>query len=480
MTQPTFPPFHQANIIIVGDVMLDRFYYGKAERISPEAPVPVVNIERLEDIPGGAANVAMNIAALGAQCQLAGITGQDEAAEVLQQRLHSVGVRCEFHQSSHDTIVKSRIMSAQQQLLRMDFEQRFTTDDAAKLLAKATLKDADVLILSDYDKGTLADPKIWIAQAKSQNIPVLVDPKGTDFDKYCGADLITPNLTEFEAVVGAVTSEADLIAKAQDLIEQLDIAAILITRSEKGMSLIRRDQAEFHLPAIAKEVADVTGAGDTVISTLAAALGAGESLETAVTLANIAASVVVSKLGTAVVSAPELNAEYRRYHQQDQDNVDPHRGALTPEQLKLAVDLAKQRGEKIVFTNGCFDILHAGHVSYLEQARSLGDRLIVAINEDTSVTRLKGEGRPINTAARRQTVLAGLSTVDWVTRFDGDTPENLLRLIQPDVLVKGGDYDKKGVVGWEIVEGYGGKVNVMSFVDNCSTTAIVDKIRQDK
>ncbi len=479
-----FPQFHTTNIRVIGDVMLDRFYYGKAERISPEAPVPIVNIERLEDIPGGAANVAMNIAALGAHCQLAGITGKDEAAEVLQQRLHSVGVRCDFQQSSHDTIVKSRIMSAQQQLLRMDFEQRFTADDAAQLIAKITLQDADVLILSDYDKGTLVEPKAWIAQAKSHNIPVLVDPKGSDFGKYQGADLITPNLTEFEAVVGAVASEADLISKAQDLIARLDIAAILITRSEKGMSLIRQDQPEFHLPAIAKEVTDVTGAGDTVISTLAAALGAGESLETAVTLANIAASIVVSKLGTAVVSAPELNAEYSRYQQQDHDNADPHshnnRGALTPEQLKLAVDLAKQRGEKIVFTNGCFDILHAGHVSYLEQARSLGDRLIVAINEDASVTRLKGEGRPINTADRRQTVLAGLSTVDWVTVFDGDTPENLLRLIQPDVLVKGGDYDKKGVVGWEIVEGYGGEVNVMSFVDNCSTTAIVDKIRQDK
>ncbi len=473
------PSFHTAKIFVIGDVMLDRFYYGKAERISPEAPVPVVNIERLEDIPGGAGNVAMNIAALGAQCQLAGITGQDEAADVLQQRLNSVGVRCDFYQSTHDTIVKSRIISSHQQLLRMDFEQRFTAEDAVGLMAESTLEDVDVLILSDYNKGTLADPQAWIKQAKSQNIPVLVDPKGTDFGKYRGVDLITPNLTEFETAVGAVESEADLIIKAQDLIERLDIKAILITRSEKGMSLIRRDKPEFHLPAIAKEVADVTGAGDTVIATLAATLAAGENLETAVTLANIAASVVVSKLGTATVSSPELQVEHARH--QGTNNTDHSiAGVVSSEQLKLAVEQAKQRGERIVFTNGCFDILHAGHVAYLEQARAQGDRLVLAINTDESVSKLKGQGRPINTASRRLAVLAGLASVDWVTCFEGDTPENLLREIQPDILVKGGDYDKKGVVGWEIVEAYGGEVKVMGMTPNCSTTAIVEKINADK
>ncbi len=477
-----FPDFRQANVVVIGDLMLDRFYFGKTKRISPEAPVPVVNVERLEDIPGGAANVAMNIASLGANCSLSGITGQDEAAQVLEERLRSVSIECAFHQTTqHPTIIKSRIISAHQQLLRMDFESRFTLESAVGMAdkVKPLLVNGGVMVLSDYDKGTLHDPQQWIKLAKANAMTVLVDPKGNDFSKYRGADLITPNLTEFETVTGEIQSEADLIEKAKKLIADFDIKAVLITRSEQGMSLITNENTEFHLPAIAKEVADVTGAGDTVIATLAAALAAGQSLQQAVTLANVAASIVVSKLGTSTVSEPELFAEYQRHqgtHQSDHSFV----GAVTVEQLKIAVDQAKKRGEKIVFTNGCFDILHAGHVSYLHQARAQGDRLIVAINSDESVTKLKGKGRPINTADRRQIVLAGLADVDWVTVFEGDTPEDLLRQIQPDILVKGGDYDKKGVVGWEIVEGYGGEVRVMGLTENCSTTAIVNKIHQDR
>lgn len=477
-----FPDFRQANVVVIGDLMLDRFYFGKTKRISPEAPVPVVNIERLEDIPGGAANVAMNIASLGAKCSLSGITGQDEAAKVLQQRLSCVSIECAFHQTTqHPTIIKSRIISAHQQLLRMDFESRFTVESGVGMEEQVTplLSKDGVMILSDYDKGTLHDPQQWINLAKANAMTVLVDPKGNDFSKYRGADLITPNLTEFEAVAGEIQSEADLIEKAKKLIADYDIKAVLITRSEQGMSLITNDNTEFHLPAIAKEVADVTGAGDTVIATLAAALAAGQSLQQAVTLANVAASIVVSKLGTSTVSEPELFAEYQR-HQGKHQSDHSFAGAVTVEQLKIAVDQAKKRGEKIVFTNGCFDILHAGHVSYLHQARTQGDRLIVAINSDESVTKLKGKGRPINIADRRQVVLAGLADVDWVTVFEGDTPEELLKEIQPDILVKGGDYDKKGVVGWEIVEGYGGEVRVMGLTENCSTTAIVNKIHQDR
>lgn len=475
-----FPEFHQARIAVIGDLMLDRFYYGKASRISPEAPVPVVNVDRLEDVPGGAANVAMNIASLGAQCNITGITGADEAANVLKQKLHAVGVNCLFHQAAHAcTIIKSRVISSHQQLIRLDFEKRFTEQVAQDMehLAEHVTDNAKVIVLSDYNKGTLAHPQYWIEKARNKHITVLVDPKGDDFTKYRGADLITPNMSEFEAVVGAVESEQDLISKAQALIKALNIKAILITRSEHGMTLVQAEQPEFHLPAIAKEVADVTGAGDTVISTLATALAAGVSLEQAVTLANVAASIVVTKLGTSTVSEPELRQEYERH--QGINNTDHCiGGAVTVEQLKMAVEQAKKRGEKVVFTNGCFDILHAGHVTYLQQARALGDRLIVAINTDESVTKLKGEGRPINTADRRLTVLAGLADVDWVTCFPGDTPEELLRLIQPDILVKGGDYDKQGVVGWEIVEAYGGEVKVMGLVENCSTTAIVNKINQ--
>jgi D-beta-D-heptose 7-phosphate kinase/D-beta-D-heptose 1-phosphate adenosyltransferase len=474
-----FPHFHQANVFVIGDLMLDSFYFGKASRISPEAPVPVVNVERMDDVPGGAANVAMNVASLGASCQVSGITGEDKSAVTLQQRLNSVGIACHFHQSqARDTIVKQRVICNHQQLLRLDFEQPFSEQEYEALAETVApvLNEQKVMVLSDYNKGTLANAQNWISLAKQHQMMVLVDPKGTDFSKYAGADLITPNMAEFEAVVGKVTTEADLIEKAQALIEQLSIGALLVTRSEKGMSLIRKDKPEFHLPAIAKEVADVTGAGDTVISTIAASLAAGADIEQAVTLANVAASIVVSKLGTATVSEPELRAEYLRH--QGQNNTDhSFAGVVTTEQLKLAVEQAKQRGERVVFTNGCFDILHAGHVSYLEQAREQGDRLIVAINSDESVTKLKGVGRPINPVDRRLTVLAGLASVDWVTAFEGDTPEALLAFIQPDILVKGGDYDKQGVVGWEIVEAYGGEVKVMGLTPNCSTTAIVKKIK---
>lgn len=475
-----FPDFRKAQVLVAGDLMLDRFYFGKSRRISPEAPVPVVNVDRLEDIPGGAANVAMNIASLGAACRLSGVTGTDEAAEVLQRRLNAVGITCAFHQTAdYPTIIKSRVIAAHQQLLRLDFEEPFGNDVAAGLEKQLdnAWHSGGVLVLSDYNKGTLSQAGQLIKLANKAGMRVLVDPKGTDFSKYRGADLITPNLSEFEAVAGPVTSESDLLAKARRLMAELDIGALLITRSEQGMTLVRPEGDELHLPAIAKEVADVTGAGDTVIATLATVLAAGESLEQAVTLANVAASIVVSKLGTSTVSEPELFAEYQR-HQGEHESDHSLAGAVTAEQLKLAVQQARKRGEKVVFTNGCFDILHAGHVSYLHQARSLGDRLIVAINTDESVTKLKGEGRPINTAERRQTVLAGLADVDWVTCFEGDTPEELLREIQPDILVKGGDYDKKGVVGWEIVEGYGGEVKVMGLVENCSTTAIVNKINQ--
>jgi D-beta-D-heptose 7-phosphate kinase/D-beta-D-heptose 1-phosphate adenosyltransferase len=326
--------------------------------------------------------------------------------------------------------------------------------------------------LSDYAKGALQDLGPIIAAARAAEVPVLVDPKGTDFARYSGATLLTPNLHEFEAVVGSCASEHELVEKGEALMAELDLGALLVTRSEHGMTLLRPGEEEMHLPARAREVFDVTGAGDTVIAVLAAAVAAGESLPNAVALANTAASIVVAKLGTATVSAPEL----RRAVQSDQGS---ERGVVSPEQLQIAIADARSHGEKVVFTNGCFDIIHAGHVGYLEQARQLGDRLIVAVNSDVSVRRLKGKGRPINPQDRRMAVLAGLEAVDWVVCFDDDTPEPLLHALQPDVVVKGGDYDKKGVVGWEIVEAYGGEVAVLGFLDNVSTTAIVEKIQSD-
>lgn len=469
----TMPRFDQAPVLVVGDVMLDRYWHGGTSRISPEAPVPVVKVEQIEDRPGGAANVALNIAALGAPVALVGVTGEDEACRSLVNSLAAAGVQAHFQRIEHQpTIVKLRVLSRHQQLLRMDFEEAFDTDPARILSEVENLLDGvKVLVLSDYGKGALKNHQALIQAARKRGIPVLADPKGKNFEIYRGASLITPNLGEFEAIVGRCADESELVAKGGELMRSLELDALLVTRGEHGMTLLRPDHAPLHLPARAREVFDVTGAGDTVISTLAAVLATGAELPQAVALANLAASIVVAKLGTACVSAPEL----RRAIQREEGSG---RGMMTVEQLLTVVDDARAQGERIVFTNGCFDILHAGHVTYLEQARAEGDRLIVAVNDDASVTRLKGPGRPINTVDRRMAVLAGLEAVDWVVCFTEDTPEQLLARVRPDVLVKGGDYGVDQVVGAELVRSWGGEVRVLGLVENSSTTAIVEKIRK--
>lgn len=468
------PRFDNAQVLVVGDLMLDRYWHGATSRISPEAPVPVVKVGQSEDRIGGAGNVALNIASLGAGVSLVGIVGKDEAAESLMTRLESAGIHADFQVSaSKPTITKLRVISRHQQLLRLDFEDAFELEDSDQLPVKVEqlLGNVGALILSDYAKGALQNPQGLIALARNAGVPVLVDPKGTNFELYRGATLLTPNLSEFEAVVGACSNEQALVDKGAELMGHLDIEALLITRSEHGMTLLRKNMPELHLPARAREVFDVTGAGDTVISVLATALAAGEPLPEAVAMANIAAGIVVGKLGTATISMPEL----RRAVSEEQGS---ERGVVNEEQLLVDVADARAQGERVVFTNGCFDILHAGHVGYLEQARKQGDRLILAVNSDASVKRLKGEGRPINPVERRMAVLAGLEAVDWVVSFEDDTPERLLELIKPDILVKGGDYSRKEVVGWEIVESYGGDIEVLDFLDDCSTTAIVEKIKE--
>ncbi|GAA6150992.1 bifunctional D-glycero-beta-D-manno-heptose-7-phosphate kinase/D-glycero-beta-D-manno-heptose 1-phosphate adenylyltransferase HldE [Pseudoteredinibacter isoporae] len=472
--QLSMPRFDQGSVLVVGDVMLDRYWQGDTGRVSPEAPVPVVNVQATDDRPGGASNVAMNIAALGAAANLAGLVGNDDAAASLLDSLSSVGVNCLFTTvADKPTITKLRVVSRQQQLLRMDFEKPFSAQDSENLSQHLSLDGVQVLLLSDYAKGSLQHCQVLIESARKKDIPVLVDPKGHDFERYRGATLLTPNLSEFEAVVGVCQSEAELVSKGQELLKSLDLDALLITRGEQGMTLLQANmEGELHLPAKAREVFDVTGAGDTVIAVLAASIAAGSDLPMAVALANVAAGMVVAKLGTATISAPELRQAVAA-------GQEVECGVVNEEQLVLSLQAARARGEKLVFTNGCFDILHAGHVGYLADARELGDRLIVAINSDESVSRLKGPSRPINPVDRRMAVLAGLSAVDWVLSFPDDTPERLLELIQPDVLVKGGDYNEEQVVGWEIVKAYGGEVNVLSFFDNCSTTAIVEKVIAD-
>ncbi|MDP0589095.1 MAG: bifunctional D-glycero-beta-D-manno-heptose-7-phosphate kinase/D-glycero-beta-D-manno-heptose 1-phosphate adenylyltransferase HldE [Candidatus Endonucleobacter bathymodioli] len=472
----TLPRFDQASVLVIGDVMLDRYWHGVTSRISPEAPVPVVKIGQVEERPGGAGNVALNMASLGATVWLVAATGDDEAADTLNTQLKDAGVNCDFVRIPRvPTITKLRVMSQHQQLIRLDHEEPFKelTPEMIEIKAATLMDKVKVLVLSDYNKGTLQNYQTLISMASTRGIPVLIDPKGNDFSRYHGATIITPNMCEFESVVGPCKTEQELFDKGQALLRNLELEAMLITRSEQGMTLIRREEAELHLPARAREVFDVTGAGDTVISVLASALAVNNSVPQAASLANLAAGIVVGKLGTATVSMPELRRELN-IHQGAGG-----RGIVTTAQLKLAIEDARDHGEKIVFTNGCFDILHAGHVSYLKQARKQGDRLIVALNDDQSVTRLKGHDRPINSIGRRQAVIAGLESVDWVISFNEDTPENLLRQIKPDVLVKGGDYSLDEVVGAPIVCEYGGDVKVLKFIDSCSTTDIVDKIRQD-
>lgn len=467
------PQFNNAKVLVLGDVMLDRYWFGSTNRISPEAPVPVVKVQENEDRAGGAANVAMNIVSLNVPVTLHGLVGNDDAGRALDKLLseHSIQNQCVVV-DSHPTITKLRILSRHQQLLRLDFEEGFHNLDCQALLAKlaAEITAYGALILSDYGKGTLDAVQQMIQIARQANVPVLIDPKGTDFERYRGATLLTPNMSEFEAVAGHCNDESEIVAKGLKMIVDFDLSALLITRSEKGMTLLRPNQDPFHLPTQAKEVYDVTGAGDTVISVLATAIADGRPLEEACYLANAAAGVVVGKLGTSTVSPSELE---QAIHQRAETGF----GVVSEDELKVIVKQSKTRGEKIVMTNGCFDILHPGHISYLENARKLGDRLIVAVNTDESVKRLKGESRPINDLNARMAVLAGLASVDWVVPFGEDTPQRLIGEILPDLLVKGGDYKPEEISGSQEVWANGGEVRVLNFENGCSTTNVIKKIQ---
>ncbi|MEX9870006.1 bifunctional D-glycero-beta-D-manno-heptose-7-phosphate kinase/D-glycero-beta-D-manno-heptose 1-phosphate adenylyltransferase HldE [Providencia huaxiensis] len=468
----TLPDYKQAGVLVVGDVMLDRYWHGPANRISPEAPVPVVKVTMVEERPGGAANVAMNIASLGANSRLVGLTGIDDAAKALTENLNAVQVRCDFVAiPTHPTITKLRVLSRNQQLIRLDFEEGFENVDVAPVLERIeqALPHIGALVLSDYAKGALTHVEKMIALANKANVPVLIDPKGNNFERYRGATLLTPNMSEFEAIVGPCKNNQDVEEKGMKLLQTLELKALLITRSEQGMSLIRRDEAPLHLPTQAQEVFDVTGAGDTVIGVLAASIASGRPLHEACALANAAAGVVVGKLGTSTVSPIELENAIR-------GRADTGFGVMTESELKQAVENARLRGERVVMTNGCFDILHAGHVSYLANARKLGDRLIVAVNSDASTRSLKGETRPVNPLEQRMTVLGALGSVDWVVAFEEDTPQRLIAEILPDILVKGGDYRPEEIAGSAEVWAAGGEVKVLNFEDGISTTNIIKNI----
>ena len=470
--KPHIPLFEPARVLIAGDVMLDRYWLGPSSRISPEAPVPVVKVEEVEERPGGAANVAVNIATLGGQVRVLGVAGADEAASVLETKLRRLGVASDLlRQPGQATITKLRVLSRNQQLLRLDFEDGFPGFEPAALRERfvAHLPDSNVVVLSDYQKGALRGIEDLIGAARAAGKPVLVDPKGCNFGRYRDATLLTPNLAEFETMVGPCRDLEVLVDRGETLRRELELEALLITRGEQGMTLLRAGAKPLHLAARAREVYDVTGAGDTVIATLATGLAAGLDLAAATMLANLAAGIVVGKLGTASVTVSELRRALYEHEE-------PPRGVLDEAQLLQTVADAKAHGETIVMTNGCFDILHAGHVSYLEQAKRLGNRLIVAVNADATVRRLKGANRPVNPLAQRMRVLAGLAAVDWVTPFEEDTPERLICAVQPDYLVKGGDNDPAHIPGNRCVWDAGGQVVVMDYIEGCSTTSTISRI----
>ncbi|MBJ7536842.1 bifunctional D-glycero-beta-D-manno-heptose-7-phosphate kinase/D-glycero-beta-D-manno-heptose 1-phosphate adenylyltransferase HldE [Marinomonas transparens] len=465
--------FKDKHILVVGDVMLDRYWHGGTSRISPEAPVQVVKVSNIEDRPGGAANVALGLAKLGVAVTLVGVVGNDDNATVLERCLEAEGVACRFVQSLDlPTITKLRVMSRHQQLIRLDFEERtdsLSQNDAVAAMVKDCLPYSNAVIYSDYAKGCLADVQSLIQLSNAEGVPSFVDPKGDDFSIYQGATLVKPNLLEFENIVGKCRSSKELEDKAKALREQFGWKALLVTRGEDGLVLLEDDKPAFSLATAAKEVFDVTGAGDTVVAVLTAVYVTSKRFIDAVEYANQAAGYVVGKLGTASISAEQLEAiMYQRTHT-------TNFGVLSPEDLLEQIKLAQMNGEKVVFTNGCFDILHPGHVAYMKQAKALGDRLVVAVNTDASVKRLKGDKRPINDLTHRMAVLEGMGSIDWVTWFDEDTPKEIIEALTPSVLVKGGDYTVDNIVGAQHVLEHGGEVKVLTFVDGYSTTSIIEK-----
>jgi D-beta-D-heptose 7-phosphate kinase/D-beta-D-heptose 1-phosphate adenosyltransferase len=469
-----------AMVLCVGDAMLDRFVYGSVDRISPEAPIPVLCVDREMAMLGGAGNVVRNLVAIGAAPAFVSVVGDDPAGREVTRLVGEHGEidPCIVVEIGRQTTIKTRFFASHQQLLRADRESRSAVGDAIRdqLLTRVErlLPKAGVMVLSDYGKGVLAAPIAGelIRRAKAAGKRVVVDPKGTDYAIYAGATLVTPNRKELHEATGLpADTDEQVVAAARLLIETCRFEAVLVTRSQDGMTLVRADGEVRHLPAEAREVFDVSGAGDTVVATLAAALASGASLEEAAHLANVAAGIVVGKVGTAVAYADEIVAAL---HHED----------LTLGEAKIVpvataaeiVDRWRRKGHKVGFTNGCFDLLHPGHVSLLGQSRGACDRLVVGLNSDASVQRLKGPTRPVQSEASRATVLSSLATVDLVVIFGEDTPLELIRALKPDVLVKGADYTIDKVVGAADVQSWGGKVVLADLVNGQSTTNTIRKM----
>ncbi|MGV8997245.1 MAG: D-glycero-beta-D-manno-heptose-7-phosphate kinase [Parvibaculaceae bacterium] len=467
-------------VLCVGDVMLDRYIYGDVMRVSPEAPIPVLKVREERAMLGGAGNVARNLAALGAEVSFVSVVGADTEGDEIAAMLEALdGTDAHLvRDASRRSTVKTRYVSMNQQMLRADQESDeglslVRQDDVIRQI-RALLPKVQILILSDYGKGVLTPEvcRIAIEEARDLAVPVIVDPKGRNYSRYSGATVITPNKRELgEATGHSVNDEATIVEGARSLIDQFSVGSVLVTRSQDGMSIIGDDGAVTHLLAEAREVFDVSGAGDTVVAVLASAIAASLPLADAAALANVAAGLVVGKVGTAVVYRDELTAKLRERKLTTLDNK-----VATQHVARDIAESWRRKGLRVGFTNGCFDLLHPGHVTLLAEARARCDRLIVGLNSDASVSRLKGPTRPIQPDVARATVLASLTNVDLVVLFEEDTPEDLITLLRPDVLLKGGDYTVETIVGAAFVQSYGGKVEIIELVPGFSTTKTVEKM----
>ncbi|MGD9971102.1 MAG: D-glycero-beta-D-manno-heptose-7-phosphate kinase [Sulfuricurvum sp.] len=464
------------SILVIGDVMLDHYLWGKCNRISPEAPVQVVDIQKESTVLGGAGNVINNLVSLGAKVSAATVVGMDSNGDALLKMLENIGVNHDLciRESNRLTSKKSRVIAAHQQVVRFDSETKvdILAESAKQLLDNLTgvITTFDLIIISDYAKGVLTAnlTQQVISLANQHGIKVLVDPKGENYAKYHGAYLLTPNKKEASLATGIdIVDDQTLHAALDWLKTHVGVTVPMVTLSEDGIAFF--DQELHRVSTVAREVYDVTGAGDTVIAALGFALTQDKTLHESVMFANAAAAVVVGKLGSATASLAEI-VEYETSLRQT--HADSR--IKTREQIDSLVRSLKERGKRIVFTNGCFDILHIGHVRYLEEAKSFGDVLILGLNSDASVRRLKGESRPINTENDRAYILAALEAVDYVVIFDENTPYELIRIVRPDVLVKGGDYESKEVVGSDL----SGETRLVQFVEGKSTTSIICKIKE--
>lgn len=471
--------FGQHRILVVGDLMLDKYVWGEVDRISPEAPVPVLRAGRRSEQPGGAANVAMNLAGLGAHATVMGFGGGDDDQHILEALLREAGVKFSIVECpGAPTTSKLRVLAGHQQLLRMDVEPKPADfNSAADILlghAMSAIPEASVVLFSDYAKGVLSERvcRTIVTEARRLQVPVVVDPKGQDFTRYRGATTICPNAKELAAVTGESAGDLKwLLPAGQQMVAALNLQYMLVTLSEKGIAILRQD-SRCHVPAAARQVFDVSGAGDTVVAVVAAAVAAGLPPEVAAQIANVAAGIVISKVGTVPIQREELLGTLsKEVGSGSEDKVVPL------ELLRGRVAGWRSRGLQVVLTNGCFDLLHIGHISLLQQARCMGDRLIVALNSDRSVRGLKGRRRPLVAEQDRAHVLAALASVDAVVVFDEATPLRLIEALRPDVLVKGGDYSENDVVGAAELRGWGGRLELVPIVAGCSTTGLIERSR---